>query len=169
MNKFSILLLIILAVSSSSFAQNNSNSPQQRDLKNFSSISLNIPAEATLKQGDYSFSISAPSDVLEKIKTEVKNNELVIRVDNGSNLESKESIRIEISLPSLSALEVNGSGEFTSSSNFNSDHLDLEINGSGKISLTDLTANQLSAAINGSGRIEDLQGTSASVKMQVNG
>jgi len=169
MKKYSILVISVLAFSSSLFAQNNSAISEQRDLRNFAAISLNIPAEVTLKQGDYAFSVSASADVLEKLKTEVKNNELVIKFENSSHMETKEPIRIEITLPSITALEVNGSGEFISSGSFNSDNLNLEINGSGKISLSSLTTKKLAAEINGSGRIADLNGTANEVKMQVNG
>ena len=162
-----IFAFFLIACISSAIAQNSNT--QQRDLKNFSAISLSIPAEVTLKKGDFSFSITADQELLDKIKTEVKSGELVIHVDNGWKNGMKETVRIEISMPSLTGLEVNGSGEIVSVSAFDGQRLSLEINGSGKIKPGELSYENLSTVINGSGHVLELKGTAGEVKFQING
>jgi len=165
---FSAFLFMLLIVGMQGFSQSNA-STQSRDLKNFSAISLSIPADVTVKQGDFSFSINSTPEILEKIKTDVKNGELVIRFENTYNNNIHDPIKIEISMPSLVALEVNGSGEINSSSSFTGESLNLEINGSGKIKLSELTYDSFAATINGSGRVLELKGSGGEVKMHVNG
>ncbi|HYV91393.1 MAG TPA: head GIN domain-containing protein [Chitinophagales bacterium] len=168
------LLISVVAFASCVNSQNTNGGnsaaqTQTRNVSNFTAVSLEIPAEVTLSQGDFHVEINASPSVLEKIKTEVHGEKLEIKFDNWLHTHVDEPISVQITMPSITALEVNGSGNIFSKSDFSGDHLRLEVNGSGKMSLKNFAVTELKAEINGSGQIVNLSGTASVAKFEING
>ncbi len=80
---------------------------------------------------------------------------------------TSEPVRIYISLPELSGIEVDGSGSVAGKGTFSTSIIDLDISGSGNIDV-DIVADKVKADINGSGNIY-LDGTSKKFKADING
>ncbi len=172
MKQLLLLPFIMLMLGAGAFANSglpDQFSTQHRNLKSFSAISLQIPAEVNLICGDFSFSISSSEEMLDKIVTEVHNGELVIRFSKNGYDQLTEPVKIEISMPRVLALEINGSGSIQSQNEISAPSLSLEINGSGNINLSALKTETLSATVNGSGTIQNLKGTTNELNLQVNG
>jgi hypothetical protein len=155
--------------SQSTSGGNSATQSQTRNVSNFTAVSLEIPAEVSLSQGDFHVEINTSPAMLEKIKTEVHGEELEIKFDNRMHTHVDEPISIHITMPSVTKLEVNGSGSIVSQSNFSGDHMRLEVNGSGKMNLQSFIVNELKAEINGSGQIVNLSGSASAARFEING
>jgi hypothetical protein len=142
---------------------------QTRSLKNFTAISLNVPAEVELTFGDYAFAVAASAGYAEKLKTDVKNGELIIRYDHSSPKSAEEKMRIRISLPTIQSLEINGSGRIQISQSVTAEKFSAEINGSGSILFAELNVQELMAEIAGSGKITGENGSARLATITITG
>lgn len=142
-----------------SFAQTgqatNSSNVQVRQLENFNGIQMNVPAVLTISQAvTYSVRLEGRGEIMDQVITEVKGKKLVIRSkDNKWKGGNDNSLHIFIELPQLNYLDLNGSGDVVAATEIVSDNMELEVNGSGNISLQKVTFGGLKATINGSGDI----------------
>lgn len=153
-------LLMLLTVNASPYQE-------VRNLDNFNSISLSIPAKVYIQQGSsFRVAIDADENDLDKIETEVRNGKLDIKNKNWSS-NIKGSVVINITMPELTALSVAGSGSFTTSSVFKCNDLNLSVTGSGNIKMEELSAEKLDALITGSGNIS-LNGNKTAGELKLN-
>lgn len=166
-SSLAIIMLLITAFRPIALAEETV--VQKRSLKKFSAVSLQVPAKVTLRQGAQHFQIKASEAVLQSIEVNVRSGELIIRFPRNSDLPTSETIEIEIAMPEIVALEINGSGTITAPDEIKGSQLGLEINGSGNISISHLSVEGLSAVINGSGSMTGLTGNAGTLNLQVNG
>lgn len=140
---------------------------EMRDVSYFDKIELRMSADVHLKQdSNLKVQIRAQENILKVLETKVDGGKLIIE-PKGNCIRTSGSIEVFISLPVLEALEVDGSGSFSSGGSFTLDNIDLEINGSGDIRL-DLVANRIDTDISGSGGVW-LSGTAQSHNIDING
>ncbi|NQU87227.1 MAG: DUF2807 domain-containing protein [Mariniphaga sp.] len=131
---------------------------EKRDVSSFSEISLRVPGKLYLQQGNsQSVEIEAKSSTLEKIITEVKGGELIIKFENERffwrNFKPGE-IEIHITVREIEGLAISGSGNIIANDEIETNSLNLAISGSGDIQISDLKADRIKASISGSGDIE---------------
>lgn len=128
---------------------------QDRDAKDFKGIDLMASANVFVKQGaTYKVTVEGQKNILDIIETVVDNNILLIKHKEGSWNLSYDKLNVYIETPSVSSLEISGSGDMTVESAFNSDDFAIELSGSGNIKMPNgLTAKKLKASIGGSGDI----------------
>jgi len=141
---------------------------EERDLKAFDSLSLNVGAQVRIRPGaETKFRITADDNILPLISTESRGGKL--RIDTDRGFSTSNEIRIEIEIPRLASAELNGSGSIDIR-DVTEDDVDLTINGSGDIRAIG-QASELSATINGSGRLlaDDLKTEEASVNLSGSG
>ena len=120
-------------------------------LENFSKIELFGSSKVYLKQGEpQSVIIKAQSNLIDILNQEVSDKEWEIKFSEC--IEPAGQIEIFITLPFIEEIEIEGSGEVVSQEILNCDKLELEINGSGEITLT-VKAENLESDISGSGDI----------------
>ena len=115
-------------------------------------------------------SLKGEENLLEYIKTEVKNGKLTIKVKKGYNLQSsnwKEGILVTVPVESVNSVSLSGSGEIIGKDVLRSDEFSAVISGSGDISLS-VEADMLKAVIAGSGDI-DLSGKARDFNVTVSG
>lgn len=146
------LLFVGFLVSSSVNAKN-----ETREVPSFSEVSLRIAATVYIKQGDtQNVDITANSNILENIITEVHDRKLVIRFPKRTFFKSNfksGTIIINITVPEVDGLFVSGSGDIVAKGDIVTRILDLAVSGSGDINLADLKAERVKASISGSGDI----------------
>ena len=144
---------------------------QNRDVSGFDKIEVNGAYALYITQGkEVSLRIEAEPDILEKIKTEVKDDRLVIS-------DSKHKIRIGVfksktrkiyvTLPELKEVCINGSSDIIGQSKFKTGDLSLLVNGAGDVEL-ELEAGDVAATINGAGGIK-LKGTAEKFDISIDG
>ncbi|MCU7548968.1 DUF2807 domain-containing protein [Chitinophagaceae bacterium LB-8] len=174
MNKVTILLFLVIAISIfSSCKKVIGKGPvvtETRNISNFSGIDLRVSGRVNYIQSpDYKVEVSAQQIILGYLETYVSNNKLVIRFDNDVRVRSHEDVLVNISAPDLSSLRVSGSGDIMANGNLTPESMDVEISGSGNITITNLETGYLGSDISGSGDIKILHGTATEEKLKISG
>lgn len=123
------------------------------EISDFESVELQDAFDVTIKQGE-KFSVIATGD--ENILTSLQ----VTKIGNSCRLDFEKgcykdyNINVEVTMPTITGAELDGSGNMSIGGFNASNDLDLELNGSGNIELNDISnIKSLSAEINGSGNI----------------
>jgi hypothetical protein len=128
---------------------------EERDFQGFTGISLAVPANVSLTQGnEYFVKIEADKVLLEKIETKVVGNTLKIYT-NGERFFSTRGgkIAIHITMPKVEELNIAGSGDINAISPITTDELTINIAGSGDVRIDNLTVDVVNAKVAGSGDI----------------
>ena len=130
---------------------------QSRKVDPFTEISLRIGANLHIEQGDkQSVEITAKPSTMEQLITEVKDGKLIIRFPNKTLLWKAfqpGDITINITTPTIHSLGVVGSGDIIAEDEIKSKIIELDVNGSGNIKLSELSSERVKTAISGSGNI----------------
>ena len=114
--------------------------------------------------------LKGEENLLEYIKTEVKNGELVIKKEKGVNLQPstwKSGIKITVPVETIRAVRLSGSGDVVSKTTLKSDDFMASVAGSGDVELA-IEAQNLKASISGSGDME-LEGRATNLEVSVSG
>ncbi|MBI9055357.1 MAG: DUF2807 domain-containing protein [Bacteroidales bacterium] len=150
-----MVAMIFVASSSISFANGiNDIKKENRKVSDFNQINMSIPADVYLTQGAKNeVIIEADEDVLAKIETEVRENELDIKFEKWYNYRGTKQIKVYITVKEINKLVLAGSGDIISKSTIKSEKLKMVITGSGSILIDDLYVKEVHANISGSGDI----------------
>lgn len=136
----------------------------------FSEISFAVPGELTyIPSDDYEITIQAQRNILDYIDTYVSGDELKIKVRDNLSIRTSEDIRVTVKAPGVRSLAVNGSGNIKAMNDFVGNYLRLKINGSGKITVNRIEAEQLEARISGSGHMEAFSGFATHEDISIDG
>jgi hypothetical protein len=153
-----IILSVILYSFTFSFSthksENTLRANEDRNVPSFTKIDLGVPATLFFELGEkQKVSIDAESDILKEIETEVKGNTLEIKFKSW-HFKPTGKITINITVPAIEGLDVSGSGYIEGKGKINSKSLKLDVSGSGKIKIADLSATDIKTDISGSGKVE---------------
>lgn len=167
-------MCMAIVVSSCMVSFSGETVKEERDLKDFTSVSLAVPGNIYLSQGNsYSFSIEGDSGFLSEIITEVRGDKLSIRTEGWVNLGWKDKkVKIYITMPQVEGLSVSGSGDIIGQTAIETKQLDIRVSGSGDITIPRLGVETLNISISGSGDVYIAgkgKGKSASVKVTGSG
>jgi hypothetical protein len=161
----------LIALNSCIFIENpclrgsGDNTSESREVNDFTGISLNIPGKVYLTQGQvYSFSVSGYENIVKGLTTEVKNGVLEI---NYPTCMYNSNIVVRITMPELTQIMINGSGEVLGHGDWEVENLISEVNGSGSVNMF-VIANNVNSIIVGSG-IQSIQGEANKFKANITG
>jgi Putative auto-transporter adhesin, head GIN domain len=127
---------------------------ENRKVNDFSEIGLSISADLYLSQGSNTeVIIEADEDVLEKIITEVRGNELVIKFEKWYNHRGTGKIKVYVTTKNINKLVISGSGDIIAKTAIKTERMGFVISGSGSVLIDDLTVKDIHAIISGSGDI----------------
>ena len=139
---------------------------ESRALAEITGIELGMDAEVYLIKGDtQSVVISAQQNILAVLTTELSGTNLEIKTSESISV--TQPIQIWITVKTINEIELNGSGNITSNTVFNSEKISADVSGSGTISLV-LNTENFNGEISGSGDIK-LKGKSANGKFSISG
>ncbi len=141
---------------------------ETRELAEFDEVEFSIGGEFTITIDKRTpLTLRGDDNILPLIKTEVRNRRLVVSTD--ASFHTRYTPQLTISVPSLRAVTVRGSGEVAVGS-LDEKRFIAELKGSGDLAVTG-KANELSAILSGSGdvRIADLNAKSISVELRGSG
>jgi hypothetical protein len=125
---------------------------EYRAASGFEEISSSGDFKVTVKPGDdYSIEVSAESNLLSYIETDVVGSALKIRTRGVRSLRNNYPIEIFITTPALKGLSLSGSG-YIKTGRFLSDEFKVAVSGSGDID-TEVETSHIKANISGSGNI----------------
>lgn len=143
----------------------------ERSVGDYDGVSLAGWFDVDLVAGNEGeITLKGESNLLEHIKTEVKDGTLVIKTENGMNLRPSSwntGIHITVPIESISEVSLSGSGDIVGKTTIQSDSFSTRIAGSGDISLT-VEAEQVEASLSGSGDI-NLAGRTTDLNISVSG
>lgn len=153
-----ILSLFVLLIGTSCcideiFMEGNGDLKSEfRRASGFDEITSNGDFNVTIMPGNkFSVEVSAESNLLSYIETDVVGNTLKIRSRGLYSLRQNFPIEVYITMPKLNSISVSGSG-LVKTGSFSSDNFDLALSGSGEIE-ADISADKVKANVSGSGRI----------------
>ncbi|MBI3133461.1 MAG: DUF2807 domain-containing protein [Bacteroidetes bacterium] len=128
---------------------------EQRTTDHFDGIDLRIGADVYVEQSaTYSVSITASENLMAIIKTEVHGTTLCIDTKKNKCINGDDDIAVYITAPELRKLEISGSGDIISKTNFIASDLEMNISGSGNITLDSLQTTNYAINISGSGNVK---------------
>jgi uncharacterized protein YggL (DUF469 family) len=175
---FRTLLLLLTVCWYSSAIGQNYNGPaitgqgeivkKKLNVDNFHSLGLGINATVYLTQGSsHSVEIEAQQNIIDNLELEVENGSWNIK--GKKRIKDYKSVVIHITMPTVKALSIGGSGKILGKSDFkNLEELKVSIGGSGEVSLAG-SATTTSISIAGSGKVDVRQLGSASSKVSIAG
>lgn len=132
---------------------------ESRNVDNFTGVDLQLAGRVNIVPDSQFFvSITSYDNYHTHIRTYVRSGSLVI--DSYKSLH--DDVDIDIHLPYIDYINLGGSGSITTSGNFNSNTMKIQITGSGNIDYAG-TSNTLIANVSGSGKISMLGSATNSV------
>ncbi len=164
-----LLSAIVLVLTSCNFNCVDKKGPiitDTRMLEDFNSIHLSIPAKVEVVIGSESgITITAPESYVNEISTNISRRNL--KIEGNICRADIHDVEIVIYITEVTNIELSGSAEIFSNNPVKSDKLDLEVNGSGEITLN-VFSNDIKCKINGSGTI-NLDGSCQYLDVKING
>ena len=111
-----------------------SRDTETRQPASFNKLIIDIPADVYLHMdSSYSLEITAQDNLMEEILTDVSGG--ILEIYNDRCFLSYKTIRIDVYVPSLSMVEVKGSGDVYTDDRFTATDMELKVNGSGGIEM----------------------------------
>ena len=165
-----LVLATILLLNTTSYGCRIEGSGQTvtetRELDTFSGIELKSSANIYVTQGDkQEVRIEAEDNLIGKITTVIKNNSLVVDADD--NIRFTKPVTIYLTVKDLCLVELTGSGNIVTRSQFQCEFMNLKLSGSGDIRVM-VDSKSLKANLSGSGNL-DLKGSSSETDIRISG
>jgi hypothetical protein len=143
---------------------------ETRSVGNFTAIDLRMNGSVYFKTDTSTgIEITAKQSILSILETTVSNGKLTIRYKNGKTYDADETIRINVSAPSVNSFELSTSGSIYSLFPIQAGSLFLHSSGSGNISFQNVTATNVDASSTMSGKITATGGSATSIKAKTDG
>jgi hypothetical protein len=134
----------------------NGNGKMASDVRNVSSatrIKLTGDMDVIINTGNTSVKVETDENILRYIKTEMNGNWLEIKTEDHININTNDPVKVYITTPAITDIEVTGSGTVSSESKFDADNkIGFNITGSGDINFN-VNAPRVDANITGSGTL----------------
>ena len=163
----SVIIVLFFAVQLQAQILGNGHIEEQnRALSGFNAITSTGSADVYVKQGNaFSVVVRADGNLLNYVKTEVKNNTLIISVTK--NIWRVKTLEVHITMKSLQEVVLTGSGDFYCKSPFTTQNLQFILTGSGDAKAA-LEAKNVQVKVDGSGDV-DVSGIRGNLGIEVNG
>lgn len=123
-------------------------------MNTFDGLNVAGPFNVIFEQGEgCTVRVDGTTEQLEKMTIYVKEGELFIDQRKNEPKGTFDGMRIFVSAPMIDGIEIAGSGTVTASKTLAVNDLDLDIAGSGDVTIAQLTCNDLDISIAGSGDV----------------
>ncbi len=143
----------------------------ERSVGDYDEVALSGWFDVELVSGqEGELSLKGESNLLEYIKTEVKDGKLVIKTEKGVNLRPSNwngGIHITVPVERISSVALSGSGDIVGKTTIKADDFSTRMSGSGDITLS-VEAQSVTAGLSGSGDIA-LEGKTTDLSVKVSG
>ncbi|MCJ7820871.1 MAG: DUF2807 domain-containing protein [Bacteroidales bacterium] len=168
MKKLLSLAAAMLLLSSAVIAQESYS--ETRDVSGFSQVSFAVAGEVYISLGQgYKVVIEGDKDIVTDIITRVSGKDLEIKRDKWFRTGNKKVI-VHITMPSIEGIDVSGSGKVIVNDPVSGGDFEINISGSGRVYLKDVTLDDVECDISGSGGfIAEGSGTMASLEVNISG
>jgi len=136
------------------------------EIDDVTAVVLDTGGELTISEGEPSLTIHAPAGIIDRLTSDVQDGVLVLGRRAGFVPFGFGEIRYELTVRSLEAIEINGSGDVDAT--VSGDELSIGIEGSGDVTVTGLDAEAVEVRIDGAGEVE-LTGDADSLAVEISG
>ena len=141
---------------------------ETRPLNSFSRLELKIDAEVVLTPGSpQQVRVEAQRNILDVLETDVAGDKLAIGFGR-YNVRSHEPIRVYVTLPALTELEVSGSGKVRTAGSFAARNFRVAVSGSGEAQADVAGVDALQTKVSGSGEVK-LSGSAVRNDVSISG
>jgi hypothetical protein len=163
MNKVLTLLAIGITVSGTlvSCKQTGKTKTENRMVSDFNAIQLSAPVNATIKIDNTvpaSVQLTGYDNILDKIKTEVIDNTLIIKKDGVFHFDLDKDVKAIITIPSIHALTISGAADADLKGNITGDEFNLKVSGAGDVKIENINTNVFTSSLSGAGSLEIAKG-----------
>jgi Putative auto-transporter adhesin, head GIN domain len=143
---------------------------ETRNVTGFNEVSFSVAGEVFISLGqDYKVVLEGDRDYVKEIETRVSGGELQIRNEKWFNV-TNHKLTVYITMPSLKGIAVSGSGKVKVEDPLKGDKLEIDISGSGRVYLGDVTLNNVECDISGSGGfVAEGSGTIGKLEVDISG
>ncbi|MGZ8544216.1 MAG: head GIN domain-containing protein [Flavisolibacter sp.] len=143
---------------------------ETRQIQNFAGVDLRASADVYFTQAaQYKVEVTAQQNILDVLETYVFNNRLVVKYKNNVNVKSHEPVMVVVHGPAMDFLRVSGSGNITTTNISQSAVMDMDVSGSGSITISDLVTGLVKANISGSGEMKINSGSANELDLKISG
>jgi hypothetical protein len=140
-----------------------------RVVSTFDAVEVNGDFEVYLTQGPgQEVRLEGQENVLDAITTRIDGRELEIKFRPFVNVRSHKPIRVYITNPTLTSVDLSGSSRAEGQTPWMVDNLHLKVSGSGSLALQMQEANQVESRISGSGSM-NLSGDAEDFESEISG
>jgi hypothetical protein len=144
---------------------------ETRTLDDFTSISVDYPADITVHQGEtQTVTIKADDNLIPQIVTRVSGSKLYIEEKNvafNQRVNPTKTVQIDLTVKNLTIISFPSAGT-VDVEGLKTDSLELDTSGAGKITLNNLNVQNLGVDLSGAGGIE-VMGTAKSLDLNISG
>jgi Putative auto-transporter adhesin, head GIN domain len=142
---------------------------ESRDIQGFTGLNSSIAADIYVKQASaFRVTVEGQKNILDHLKTEVKNGSLKISFEKGYSMRYRESLKVYVEAPNFESLDMSGSGNVVAENALSGDKLALHISGSGDFNLSEVQFKSIDLDLSGSGNIK-ISGSAESTKLEISG
>lgn len=164
-NVFATILFVAIG-SAFSFCQNSGNWGKRvegtgpvvretRDASGFTKLTSAVSANVFIRQGSaFKVEIEGQKNVLDLLKTEVKDGALKIYFDRDANVNYQKELNVYVTAPMYEEIKLSGSGDMKAENALSGQNLKFTLSGSGNVKLSDLQFSALTCKLSGSGDIK---------------
>jgi len=143
---------------------------QDRAISSFSAIEVSIDAAVYYTEGsETKLQIQAQQNILDLIDSHTTGSTLHVQYNRNNVSIGGSPVKILITSPQLSHVQISGSGNFYAMNAMHPDNLDISLSGSCNTMIDTLSTNQFSSSISGSGNVTVRNGAANNVDIQISG
>ncbi|MCF3108648.1 DUF2807 domain-containing protein [Niabella sp. CC-SYL272] len=132
---------------------------ETRNVGGFGKIETTFSAQVEYRTGASKVEVLAADNIQRYVITEVIDDKLVIRTPNNVSIK-RGSVTVYVTAPSLTAITLTGSGNFTAVDEIETGAIDLALTGSGNMTIARLKAGSVKSRLSGDGDINISNGES---------
>jgi hypothetical protein len=144
---------------------------ESRQVGDFNAVSVEYPAEITIRQGtSESLEIEAEDNLLPQLSAEVRNGTLYLENSEQNwreRVNPSEPVLISITVVDLNKVQFPTAGQMQIEG-LETDSLEISVSGAGDVTLTELVAGSLEISLSGAGNIA-ADGESESLQLRISG
>lgn len=161
-------LFLILGILFVLSVQVQAQQKEIREVGTFNKIHAGGSFNVVLEKGNKeSVRLEGKNIDFNKVITEVKNNSLHVKLENGNY--RNFDLTVYVTYTNLEEVHSSGSGNLTSKSDISSSNLKISLSGSGNANLKSLQANDLEVALSGSGNLSLEGGSTKNLSIRQSG
>ena len=142
---------------------------ETRSVSGFTGINASSAFNITVAKGDLeSLSIEADNDVMQYVRSEVRNGTLHLYIDNGNTVRNIKKLNASVVMKNLDNVVLSGACKFTANDLFTTENFKLESSGASNI-IVNVNTGQLNIAASGACKIEITANVTGDANFNVSG